>query len=211
MALRVDEKIRRLASLPRPEGNFLSLATLARLFEVSPASARVVARRYERKAALKRVGPSLWANLLGDPTREQLAGVLYQPAYLSCELPLLRCGAITQIPSELVVVTTGRPRRVDTPWGALRFQHVAPPRFFGFRKEALGGRAQTWLAEPEKALLDWVYLGQHEGFPPALDEVDFGRLDHNRLRRYAAKFPPQVAAAIQGALAARRRRRATPG
>lgn len=199
MALRVDEKIRRLAALPRPEGNFLSLTSLARLFEISVPSARVVAKRYERKAVLRRVGPELWANLLGDPSREQLAGLLHPPGYLSCEFALLRSGAITQIPRELIVVTTGRPRRVSTPWGPLRYQHVAPERFFGFDVQRLETGAQTWVAEPEKALVDWVYLGGRAGEGPALDEVDFRRLDRKKLRRYAAAFPPQVARLLKGA------------
>lgn len=199
MTTRPDEKVRRLAALPRPEGNFLSLTSLAHLFEVAPASARVVARRYEKKAVLRRVGPRLWANLLGAPSREQLAGILHPPAYLSCETALLRCGAITQVPHELVAVTTGRPRLVRTPWGPLRFQHLGKERFFAFGKEILESGAPVWIAEPEKALLDWVYLGQRAGSSPALDEVDPRRLDRARLAAYARRFPPAVGRALRSA------------
>jgi hypothetical protein len=33
------------------------------------------------------------------------------------------------------------------------------------------------IAEPEKAILDWIYLGIQNGAAPALDELDFGGVD----------------------------------
>ena len=45
------------------------------------------------------------------------------------------------------------------------------------------------IAEPEKAILDWIYLGIQNGAAPALDELDFGGVDRPKLLNYARRFP----------------------
>lgn len=48
------------------------------------------------------------------------------------------------------------------------------------------------IAEPEKALLDWIYLSRQEGLPTALDELHLQFLDPAKLRDYAERFPRTV-------------------
>jgi hypothetical protein len=48
------------------------------------------------------------------------------------------------------------------------------------------------IAEPEKALLDWIYLKLQDGVEPALDEFDFSSLNRSRLVEYAERFPRTV-------------------
>lgn len=187
--LPVDRKLRLLAGLPRPGGNFLSLTSLARLFEVAIASARVIARRYADKGVLRRVGPRLYANFMAAPGREQLAVLLRAPAYLSAEWALGFHGASTQIAADPVCVTLRRPGLVATPWGPIRYHALGRARFFGFRKERLPDGVEVWVAEPEKALLDWLYLSLRRGEPAELGELRWSRLDRERLRRYALSFP----------------------
>jgi hypothetical protein len=48
------------------------------------------------------------------------------------------------------------------------------------------------IAEPEKALLNWVYLNFQEGLPVALHELEIHRLDVSKILRYSAQFPKTV-------------------
>jgi hypothetical protein len=48
------------------------------------------------------------------------------------------------------------------------------------------------IAEPEKALLDWIYLNRQEGLPTPLDEVNLRFLEPAKLRSYALRFPRAV-------------------
>ena len=48
------------------------------------------------------------------------------------------------------------------------------------------------IAEPEKALLDWVYLRLKGGFPVHLDELLFERLNIAELLQIGKKFPRSV-------------------
>jgi hypothetical protein len=46
--------------------------------------------------------------------------------------------------------------------------------------------------EPEKALLDWVYLQRQEGLPVALDELSLNPIDKKKLQKYALQYPNSV-------------------
>ena len=48
------------------------------------------------------------------------------------------------------------------------------------------------IAEPEKALLDWVYLSLQEGIRPSLDELNLNPLDRKKLFEYARQYPRSV-------------------
>jgi predicted transcriptional regulator of viral defense system len=183
------EKIMALAKLPKPAGNFVSLSSLAQLLELPLPSARIAARRLEKKGVLTRVGPGLYANHLADPSLEQLAGLLWPPSYLSLEWAMAYHGVSTQKPSEATCVTLQRPRRVQTALGILSYFHLSRPLFFGFKKEKVHAGIEAWVAEPEKALLDWVYLRRRAGEPVALDEIDRRLLRPTVLKRYQQAFP----------------------
>jgi hypothetical protein len=48
------------------------------------------------------------------------------------------------------------------------------------------------IAEPEKALLDWIYLNRQEGLPTPLDELYLQFMARVKLRDYAQRFPRTV-------------------
>ena len=166
------QKILCLSKLPRPAGNFLSLSSLSQLLGLSVPSTRLAARRLEKKGVLSRVGPGLYANRLAEPSLEQLAGLMWVPSYLSLEWALAYHGLSAQKPSEATCVTLHRPRRVDTVLGTVSYSHLSKSLFFGFRKEPVRAGVEAWVAEPEKALLDWIYLRCRSGEPIAFDELD---------------------------------------
>jgi hypothetical protein len=56
------------------------------------------------------------------------------------------------------------------------------------------------VAEPEKALLDWIYLTRQEGLPTPLDEINLPFLNPGKLRAYAEKFPKTVSYTVNDAL-----------
>ncbi len=75
--------------------------------------------RNQRVGLLCRVGPSLYANLLKSPRGEQLAVILFPPAYLSLNWALSYHGFTQQATPTLTCVTIGRPRRVETFLGGI--------------------------------------------------------------------------------------------
>jgi hypothetical protein len=48
------------------------------------------------------------------------------------------------------------------------------------------------MVEPEKALLDWIYLNRQEGLLTPLDELNLHLLDLKKLLESAVKYPTTV-------------------
>lgn len=57
------------------------------------------------------------------------------------------------------------------------------------KKAECAWRDSFLIAEPEKVILDWIYLGIQDGTAPALDELDFGSVDRAKLLNHARRFP----------------------
>ncbi|MEI6510268.1 MAG: hypothetical protein WCO14_04895, partial [bacterium] len=136
--------------------------------------------------------PRLYGNSLGMPTLEALACLLGRPAYISRESALSEGGILSQMPLTLTCATTGKTREVCTPLGNIAFSHLQTPLFWGYSI-----RQGILWAEPEKALLDWVYLDRKAGSgPPPLDELEWEALNSRKLKEYGERYPKSVQAEI---------------
>jgi len=97
----------------------------------------------------------------------------------------------TQSPNVLDLYHSGRPGEFRAKSLAIVFRRISRDLFWGFHEErTLFGKYNA--ADPEKALLDWVYLGRQTGSTIHTDELDLHRLDQNKLLRYASEFPGPV-------------------
>jgi predicted transcriptional regulator of viral defense system len=97
-------------------------------------------------------------------TAESLAGEITAPypSYVSHVSALYTHGVIDQVPSDIHVVSTAAPRRLESSRGAFRL-HRMPVELFGGFSTVRG----VSLATPEKALFDWAYLSAAAGKPNA--------------------------------------------
>ena len=80
------------------------------------------------------------------------------------------------------------------------FRRISKNLFWGFQAK-LTRYGKYNIADPEKALLDWVYLRRQEGSTIHTDELDLQRLDRGKLLQYSAKFPIPVKHQIVEAVA----------
>ena len=123
----------------------------------------------------------------------------YRPdAYISLESALAEWGISTQSPSALTCVTTGFPREFRRPSVQIVYRHIAKKLHWGFETKRTRHGSYR-IAEPEKALLDWIYLQRHEGLPVAFDELSLNVIDKKKLRQYALKYPNSVQQTLQEA------------
>lgn len=88
---------------------------------------------------------------------EEVSFVLYQPSYLSLEHALCHYGIIPEMVFAKTAVTTRTTRKFSNGFGSFSYRHIQPKLFFGYIvKETVSGK--YLLAEPEKALLDYLYF-----------------------------------------------------
>ena len=170
----------------------LRVDDLARELNVSEVAIGNALRRQEERGLVEHLGKKIFINrLTADFSGRELINILRPEAYLSLETVLRDSGVSTQSPIALTCVTPGRPGEFRAKSVAIVFRRISRDLFWGFHEErTLYGKYNA--ADPEKALLDWVYLGRQTGSTIHTDELDLQRLDQNKLLQYAAKFPSSV-------------------
>lgn len=120
-----------------------------------------------------------------------VANALKQASYISLHSALSWYGMIPEYVPCVTSITAGRPQCIDTPLGRFEFRHITKKYFWGYRQVELQHGLKAFVAYPEKALLDLVYLtggGDEMDFIEGLRIGNFERMDRTRLRQFAEKF-----------------------
>jgi predicted transcriptional regulator of viral defense system len=174
---------------------------LARKYSIAEAVVGNALRRQERRGLVEHVSRRLYVNKLAhDFSARELVSLLRADAYISLESALAESGISTQSPSALTCVTTGFPREFRSASVRIVYRHISKKLHWGFEvKRARHGSYR--IAEPEKALLDWIYLQRQDGLPTAFDELSLKAIDWKKLHRYSLKFPKSVRGALETAAA----------
>jgi len=87
-----------------------------------------------------------------------IANAMKKASYVSLQSALAFHGMIPEHVPTVMSTTTQRPEKVDTPLGRFVFRHIKKDWFYGYKSIDLGQGQRAFVAVPEKALLDLVYL-----------------------------------------------------
>ena len=157
--------------------------------------------RQEKRGLVEHLGKRIFLlRTSRDVSGRELINQLRPDSYLSLESVLSEAGISTQSPKYLTCVTAGRPGEFRSKSFAVVYKHISSKLFWGFReKRTLYGSYKA--AEPEKAILDWIYLARQNGQPADTDEFDISRIDRGKLLDYSLKFPKPVQQQIKDLLA----------
>ncbi len=165
-----------------------------------PAQLRVQVAGWRRKGYLHALKRGLY--VLDERYRrapvssEFVANYLVTPSYLSLEYALSRYGILPEAARAFTSVTTKSTRRFSNVLGTFTYRTLRRDLFFGFQP-VRGDGPEHLLAEPEKALLDYLHLNsraleESAGQLEALRLQDLERLDPGRLHTWAAPYPAKV-------------------
>jgi predicted transcriptional regulator of viral defense system len=170
---------------------------LARKHKLSERVVRDALRRYEALGLIERVSTKIYINHFNQQfSPRDLVNVLRPRSYISLESALVERGIITQSPSILTCVTPGYPQTFRGKSVSIVYRKISPGLYWGYEEKAT--RYNKYLiAEPEKALLDWIYLNRQEGLPTPLDELQLQFLTPAKLRDYALRFPRTVSETVK--------------
>lgn len=141
-----------------------------------------------------RNGLYILADVISKLSSEELAGQLYTPSYISLEKALSYYGIIPEMVYAVTCVTPKVTRRFSNKIGTFVYRHVKVSLFFGYR-EIKGKHASYLLAEPEKALLDYVYFNRVKLKTDAdIEGIRFNRhalkgaISRKRLKKYLSVY-----------------------
>jgi predicted transcriptional regulator of viral defense system len=164
----------------------------ARRYSLSRRAVNAALRRQEAKGLVERVSNKIYINKLArDFTPRDLLSTLRPDSYVSLDSALSDFGVTTQVPYTLTCVSSKYVRNIKTKTIQITFRRLKRDLYWGFtRKKTRYGTYN--LAEPEKALLDWIYFQSVDGLPIEMDEFRIDGLDRNRLLGAAKKFSAPV-------------------
>jgi predicted transcriptional regulator of viral defense system len=153
--------------------------------EVDAADVRRQLSRWVKAGRLYQLRRGLYA--LAPPFQKVkphpfvVANHLVRGSYVSCQSALAHYGLIPEYTPVVVSVTTARPGRWETPLGVFEFRHIQSKLLRGYRLMDLGSGQRAFLATPEKALLDLIYLHPGTDSPGYLRELRLQNLEQLNL------------------------------
>ncbi len=163
--------------------------------EVNPADVRRQLSRWKNAGKVTQLRRGLYA--LAPPYQKVVphpflvANRLVRGSYVSLQSALAYYGLIPEYVPVTLSVTTGRPGSWATQLGVFAFRHIQTSFFTGYRRLDLGAGQAAYIAMPEKALLDLVYLQAGAAAPEYLQELrlqNLALLDLDALQELAREF-----------------------
>jgi predicted transcriptional regulator of viral defense system len=162
--------------------------------DVDPANVRRQLSRWTGAGRLFQLRRGLYA--LAPPFQKVkphpflVANRLARGSYVSLQAALAYHSLIPEVVHVTTSVTTSRPARWDTPLGIYEYRHIKTDLFFGYQLIDVGVDQHAFVATPEKALLDLVYLQPGGDAPEYLRELrlqNLERLDLDQMQSQAVR------------------------
>lgn len=169
-------------------------AQIARALGIKPESARVSAARLSKSGLLIRAKRNVyvprdkWETLTKDE-KFTIANILQVPSYISLMSALEYYGITTQVQRDFIEsIAVKRTKQVNIERQVFNYTKINKKLYFGFRKDGA-----FFIAVPEKAILDVVYLTSLNKYSFDISTLDWGKLNKTLLFKMARGFPEKTA------------------
>jgi hypothetical protein len=130
-----------------------------------------------------------------------VANRIVRGSYVSAQSALAYYDLIPEYVPSVVSISAGRPNTWSTALGSFMFRHIKSEYIVGFEWIELGDGQSALIANPEKALLDLIYLtpkSNSKGFMLELRLQNLDTLNKVRLRKSAEIFQrPKMDQAVE--------------
>jgi len=151
---------------------------------------------WAKKGYIERIkrGLYVFSERRSELSPEEISFLLYEPSYISLEFALNYYGFIPEMVYAITAVSVKTTRSFNNKFGKFIYRSVKPPLFFGYRvMETKNGK--YLLAEPEKAILDYLYFNLiHINSKEDIEELRINcemikkTVNRKRFKFYAEKF-----------------------
>ena len=149
-----------------------------------------------KKGYIERIkrGLYIFSERRNELSPEEMSFLIYDPSYISLEFALSHYGFIPEMVYAITAISTKTTRKFANKFGKFIYRSVKSSLFFGyFVMETKNGK--YLMAEPEKAILDYIYLNlSHINSKEYIEEMRINRemikktVNRKKLEFYAEKF-----------------------
>lgn len=183
-----EDLIKKVAHLSSFKVGFLAAGS-------SPEKIRLQISRWVNDGKIIKLHKGLYT--LSEPYRKTdfqpfcIANNLKKASYVSLQSALSWHGIIPEYVPSVTCVTTNRPQTIETPLGRFEFRHISNKYFWGYQQTVLKSEQTAFIASPEKALLDIIYLTPGSANMEFLEELrlqNYEKIDTSILNQFAERF-----------------------
>jgi len=135
-----------------------------------------------------------------EPHPFLIANMIKKASYVSLQSALEYYGIIPEYVPVSTSVTTGRPGEVSTKLGKFIFKHLKKELFWGYKELEVIKGTSIFIATPEKALIDLIYLTPNSARIEYIEELrlqNTEKIDTAVLIDYSKRFKkPMIERAV---------------
>lgn len=181
------------AKLMRIEKLYFGYEEISNILGITLTSARVSANRYVKQGLLVRIKRNLYVlrerwNALTIEEKFSLANLMQVPSYISLMTAMSYYEVTTQIQRDFIEsIALKRTKEVEIEKTLFSFTKIDKKLYFGFSREK-----GFFIASPEKAFLDAIYLKSINRYSFDLASIDFSRFDRTKMKMLAKAFPKKT-------------------
>lgn len=160
---------------------------LKKLFPKETALLNTYLTRFKEAKIILPITRGLYTLVDNTLDVEKLVTAIYYPSYISLESALSKYGIINQGLYKITLATTRHSKKITLSQTECEYSKINKDLFFGF--SLVNG---IYIAEPEKAFLDTLYLIALGKRKTNYSEWSLDDLDTNKLLEYAKPFGKPV-------------------
>lgn len=177
---------------------FFTVNDVAQTLAIKPESARVLCSRYVKTGAFLRLRNNFyiteqrWGNAACEDFL-RIANFLQVPSYISFLTALARYEITTQVPRQFFEsACLRRTKGIEAAGTQFVYSKLKKELYFDFtRKDGI------FIATPEKAFLDAVYLCSFGKYKLDFPALDISKMDLKRLKKILKPFPDRTKALVR--------------
>ena len=177
--------------------DWLPVISTREIEKAFPGFDRNALTRWQKKGYLQKIRNGFYRftsrRLKSDSDIFFIANRIYQPSYVSLQSAMRWYDFIPEGVFTVTSVSTLKTIRFSTPVGAFSYGSLKPELFWGYHLEAYGD-FRIKIADPAKALLDFLYLNPHLATEDHFFELRLNmmeikeKLDFRVFERYLGHF-----------------------
>ncbi len=170
--------------LKEKEISLFTLDDFARIFNIKNKNTLYKKiQRLEKKKIIKKLVKGKYYFVFNRPDDFLMANFLYYPSYISLESALSFYGVITGFPYRITSISIKKAKKIIVDNKEFSYSKIKNELYWGFEK-----KDKFLIAEPEKALLDYLYFASKGLVNLDLDDFDLKTLNKKKLFLYVLKF-----------------------
>jgi predicted transcriptional regulator of viral defense system len=182
------QMIDKITLLKKINKAFFTISDFQKILKLKPESIKKALSRMIKKGLIRRLGRNIYVLADKGGDIQQIASQFYAPdAYISFESALSKYGIINQIPYMVTMATYKSPKMRPFLESEIALRKIKKELFFGYKLID-----NMLLAEPEKALLDTLYLKSKGLTDLPWEELNLIDISKQKFLAMSKKFPPTV-------------------